>query len=248
MLLCIDGRGGQICGDRCVDMRAGNLFYFPAGMRHCSAFYPGHEFNCYVIDIERELFAPAVPGDREMLDVLASMAACRGPIPLSAAGYQRVHELLADLYQEFLAKSYAYHAITKATIMQMLIAITRDPSFKPARGSAAGPPGGVALIEEVIAYIDGFYMNDITVDAILKFCPLSRSRFHTLFKQATGQTCISHLKKKRIEEAKKLLLTTDLQAAEIAHEVGFNSPTYFSNVFRQETGVSPGAFRGYGVR
>ena len=81
MLLCVDGHGGQMCGHRCVDMRAGNLFYFPPGMRHCSVFYPGHEFDCYVVDLESRMFVPAVAGDREMIDVLAKMAAAE-PSPV----------------------------------------------------------------------------------------------------------------------------------------------------------------------
>jgi AraC-like DNA-binding protein len=212
-------------------------------MRHCSAFYPGHEFDCFVVDISRDFFAPVVPGDREMIDVLDSMAACGGRIPLSTAGAEKLHTLMAQLLDEFHGKSTAYHAVTKASIMQILITITRDPDFKPALGAAAGPPNGEQLIHEVLAYIDGFYMNEVSVDSILEFCPLSRSRFHTLFKAHTGQTCIAYLKAKRVEEAKKLLRETDMPAADIGYEVGFNSATYFSNVFRQETGVSPGVFR-----
>jgi AraC-like DNA-binding protein len=51
---------------------------------------------------------------------------------------------------------------------------------------------------------------------------------------------VQHL---RLEEAKRLLRSTDLPIAEIAEQVGFADALYFSRLIHRESGVSPSLFR-----
>ena len=57
------------------------------------------------------------------------------------------------------------------------------------------------------------------------------------------QTFVEYLTKKRIERAKELLRQTDLRSAEIAAEVGYKDPHYFSFVFRKTQGCTPRDYR-----
>jgi AraC-like DNA-binding protein len=56
-------------------------------------------------------------------------------------------------------------------------------------------------------------------------------------------TPIAYLNRYRITQAKRLLRETDQSITEIALTVGFSDSSYFSRVFRRETGLSPDAFR-----
>jgi two-component system response regulator YesN len=47
----------------------------------------------------------------------------------------------------------------------------------------------------------------------------------------------------RINKAKELLRTTALRSSDIAYQVGYNDPHYFSSVFKKNTGLSPIEFR-----
>jgi len=47
----------------------------------------------------------------------------------------------------------------------------------------------------------------------------------------------------RIEEAKRLLATTDKKRYEIAYQVGYESPEHFSRIFKRSVGVSPADYR-----
>ena len=49
--------------------------------------------------------------------------------------------------------------------------------------------------------------------------------------------------RKRLQEAQKLLLTTELPVAEVARRTGWNDPFHFSRLFTRLTGRSPSAFR-----
>ncbi|MCK5200971.1 MAG: helix-turn-helix transcriptional regulator, partial [Spirochaetales bacterium] len=72
---------------------------------------------------------------------------------------------------------------------------------------------------------------------------LSVSQFSLLFKEGTGKTFIEYLTLCRMEEAKKLLKTTDLKSYEIAEKTGFTDPRYFSIIFKKTIGLTPMEYR-----
>lgn len=59
----------------------------------------------------------------------------------------------------------------------------------------------------------------------------------------TGQNTQHHIHQALIEKAKQRLLTTSLTINELAFQLGFEYPQYFSRLFKQKTGLSPVAFR-----
>ncbi|MBQ9997873.1 MAG: helix-turn-helix transcriptional regulator, partial [Clostridia bacterium] len=63
------------------------------------------------------------------------------------------------------------------------------------------------------------------------------------FKKHTGKTPVKYLTELRVKKAKEYLLNTDLTIGEISEIVGFDNVYYFSNVFKNETAMSPLKFR-----
>ena len=72
---------------------------------------------------------------------------------------------------------------------------------------------------------------------------LSTSQFSALFKAQTGKTFVEYLTDHRIQEACRLLKTTDLRTYEIAERVGYSDGRYFSHVFKKATGVTSSEYR-----
>lgn len=72
---------------------------------------------------------------------------------------------------------------------------------------------------------------------------LSTSQFSFIFKEGTGQTFVEYLTSYRIEEAKKLLKTTDQLAYEVAESVGYKDSRYFSLIFKKQTGLTAMEYR-----
>lgn len=68
---------------------------------------------------------------------------------------------------------------------------------------------------------------------------LSSSQLYRKVKAITGTTPALFVRKLRLYKAKELLQTSDLNISEIAYEVGFSSPSYFSRSFAEEFGSSP---------
>ena len=71
----------------------------------------------------------------------------------------------------------------------------------------------------------------------------SPNHFSTVFSQESGETFIEYLTWTRITRAKQLLASTSLRSSEVAYEVGYNDPHYFSFLFKKNTGKSPREFR-----
>jgi AraC-like DNA-binding protein len=82
-----------------------------------------------------------------------------------------------------------------------------------------------------------------TLDALAAKVFMSRSVFAARFKQVVGQTPLDYLTHWRLHRAKLLLRTTLRPVAQIAYEVGYESESSFSRVFKRTLGVTPGAFR-----
>ncbi len=72
---------------------------------------------------------------------------------------------------------------------------------------------------------------------------LSTSQFSLLFKEGTEQTFVEYLTSVRIDEAKKLLASTDLKSYEVAERVGYSDPRYFSITFKKHCGMTAMEYR-----
>ena len=77
---------------------------------------------------------------------------------------------------------------------------------------------------------------------VLHFCKamaISRTQLHNKLKALTGCSTTQFIRKIRLQKAQQLLKTTNLNISEVAYEVGFSDPNYFSRRFSEEFGSSP---------
>ncbi|OUS01041.1 AraC family transcriptional regulator [Flavobacteriales bacterium 33_180_T64] len=85
--------------------------------------------------------------------------------------------------------------------------------------------------------------SNLTLEELAKLCHLSLSSFKREFKKEFNDSPTNYIISKKLEKAKELLLMTDLSISEIAYEVGFNDPQYFTRIFKKRGGISPSSFR-----
>jgi AraC-like DNA-binding protein len=97
---------------------------------------------------------------------------------------------------------------------------------------------------QVKEYIDRHYGERVGYDDFQAITKLSKSHLCTLFRKVMGCPPVDYLRKVRLLHAKKVLLSYgEKTVAEVAYQVGFESPNYFTRVFHQEFGLSPSIFR-----
>ncbi|MEL7564529.1 MAG: helix-turn-helix domain-containing protein [Dehalobacterium sp.] len=98
------------------------------------------------------------------------------------------------------------------------------------------------IFESAVNYIHHNYQKNITLEDVSKHVHISPYYFSHGFKDFTGMGFVEYLKKVRIEEAKKLLLSTNLSIRTICKRVGYGDPNYFGRVFKSVMGVTPSTF------
>jgi len=113
--------------------------------------------------------------------------------------------------------------------------------------SRAGDRYG-ALIARVKQYVQDHYGDEsLSLNEAARHVNVSPSHLSKVFSQETGKTFIDYLMETRIQKAKELLLSTGSKSYEIAFQVGYQDPHYFSNVFKRMTGMTIREFRKRGA-
>ncbi len=105
----------------------------------------------------------------------------------------------------------------------------------------------IAQVENILKeYFNSTRMREQslpTVKYLSERVNLSAGYLSDLLKKETGMTAQDHIHYYLIEEAKNILLNSDQSVSEIAYSLGFEYPQYFSKLFKQKTGKTPGEYR-----
>lgn len=105
----------------------------------------------------------------------------------------------------------------------------------------------VSRFERVLA--DYFEDESLRLSGLpsVKYCAeqlsLSPNYLSDLLKKETGKSAQEHIHYRLIEKAKTVLLNSDSSVSEIAYDLGFEYPQYFSKLFTNKVGMSPAKFR-----
>jgi LacI family transcriptional regulator len=85
--------------------------------------------------------------------------------------------------------------------------------------------------------------RNITVNDVATATGLSRRNLEVKFRKSVGKTIREEIQRIRLEHAKRMLRETDLPVSQVAVASGYNSPSYLTQVFRKEIGVTPAKYR-----
>ncbi|WP_198120859.1 AraC family transcriptional regulator [Massilia rhizosphaerae] len=94
-------------------------------------------------------------------------------------------------------------------------------------------------VGEAIHWIRTHYNEPLSIDALARTVHMSPSVLHRRFKAATVMSPLQYQKQVRLLEARKMLMSGDVEAASVAYEVGYESPSQFSREYRRLFGAPP---------
>jgi AraC family transcriptional regulator len=98
-------------------------------------------------------------------------------------------------------------------------------------------------LQQVSKYINDHLTENLSLKELAAVAEMSPHYFTSLFKQSTGLSAYQYVIHRRMERAKQLLCKQGLSIVEVAQEVGFQSQSHFSNVFRKYAGTTPRIYR-----
>ncbi len=100
------------------------------------------------------------------------------------------------------------------------------------------------LIEKAVKYVeDNMSRTELSVEELSRELGMSRVHLYKKLLQITGKTPIEFIRVIRLKRAAQLLRESQLHVSEVAFEVGFNNPKYFSRYFKDEFGVLPSVYQ-----
>jgi AraC family transcriptional regulator len=145
--------------------------------------------------------------------------------------------LAAQLYQEFCTQDSASVLSIEGFALALLGEIARTGST----GERTGAKPGWLL--RALDHLHAHYMEPISLTELALKVEIDPSHLARTFRQFYGCTMSEYVRKLRVETARKELLTTDKPLSTVAYDAGFTDQAHFSRVFKQLTGLTPGAFR-----
>ncbi|MEM1118915.1 MAG: AraC family transcriptional regulator [Bacteroidota bacterium] len=135
--------------------------------------------------------------------------------------------------------SHVHHVAI--ALMSYLVQRYRTFLRQNERGVKGGiPPYRLRKIEE---YVVAQISEPIQVAQLAAIAGTSQFHFSRMFKQLTGETPYQFIARQKINEAKRLLLETDMKITTISFRVGFCDPGHFARVFKKQLGITPTEFR-----
>lgn len=102
---------------------------------------------------------------------------------------------------------------------------------------------GKGLSQNVKQYIDENFKEEITLAKLSEVFHMSTYHISHEMRKDIGVSPINYLISRRIGEAQRLLLSSNLTIAEIAYLVGYANTSYFMNLFHKRVGLTPTRFK-----
>ena len=154
--------------------------------------------------------------------------------------YSAIYELFRKMINEFEAKNDFYVEIAQNISRTILMYIFRVINYAD-QGFNIHKPN--TALEKALLFIKDNYKSNISLEDVADACYINKYYLSHQFSKFKGMSVGRYLLNLKIEEAKRLLETTNLSVNEISERSGFNDPNYFSRSFKKETGLSPLQYR-----
>lgn len=206
-----------------IEIPEGSLFYVPDGIRYHSVWTGSPEIEQYCIhivsqklDLEKEEYYPI-----QRIDALST--------PETGELFRHIFDLFATGNRIDRIKAIGVYYGFYAQVLPLL-RVAESVHYS-------------AAVLSSIAYLEEHYAENFQIAQMADACHISESRLYHLFRKELKTTPIQLRNEIRIEKSAKALRNSNLQIDEIAYRHGFSSATYFYEIFKKYTGLTPTDYR-----
>jgi AraC-like DNA-binding protein len=146
---------------------------------------------------------------------------------------------LANLYKSYGGLPNAHATLQAKTLVYSVL----SEMFFSAR--SIQQTNAHSVVEDAKAYVERLYMEQHTLQELGRRYGMNGKYFSDVFKKHTGVSPIDYLIAYRLEQARKLLESTECSVWEIGKNVGYEDEKYFYRLFKRKFSVSPSEWREY---
>lgn len=216
-----------------VPFREGELMIISSEVEH--AFQAGPE-GCTLMQLEflPEMFAHFQPAGQALADGQSAVTIFSEENRLiKIVNNVRIMRAIQRIVNEMNQKSNYYQHLVVMYYAELLILIYRhlDEAYLPICTNES--------LRRAISYIRMNYQSDIAIRDVAAETGIGERYLRKLFAQHLNLSPLDYLNQIRINKSIELLRNTEMSVKEICFMCGFQSPQYFSRIFKQQMGISP---------
>ena len=169
-------------------------------------------------------------------------------VPIIHSFFENVIGFCEGLIEEFThQRDWYWSCRGRSYFMELIIALERMYSMmeygKVDDNDTIKQWFKIPQLHDAMLYIEGHYMNDITLDDICTAGNISHTTLTRIIKEKIGMSASQYLYYYRVQIAKKQLEFTDVPIKDIAARTGFKTVQHFNRTFTKLIGETPAGFR-----
>ncbi|PAB61034.1 AraC family transcriptional regulator [Anaeromicrobium sediminis] len=226
-----EGKGNFIINNVHYEVQKGDIVIFNKEVLHQESSDPKSPLKTIVLGVE-DIFIKGIDDN-----CIISNNVC--PIIKAGPHSYKVEKYMLEIFEESLTQAEGFDLICHNLLRALITLITRLALSHENIESHDLE----SLAYKIKLYIDENYMYDIKLKDLANKFYISPSYLAHIVKKELGFSPIRYLMDRRIGEAQKHLLSTDLSVSKISRLVGYTNVNYFNNLFKKTIGLSPGKFR-----
>lgn len=223
-----DGEGWLKIGDKEYFPKPGQLFLMPAGVIQSYSTINSNCFTKYWCHFTAKI------GDRNIFDILELQYF------IEVSDKQALEVIFEEMLVEYHSQELTSALLLKSSILRLISFYLDNCLLEKVKVTS---PDTVEVLGNVVDYINNNFNRDVSVKELADIAHLQPNYFIKVFRNHLGASPIRFLNKRRIDEARFLLTTTNLTFTEIGYRVGISNPYYFSKLFKEYTGITPSSFK-----
>lgn len=195
-----------------------------------------------VISFTREFFESGPAGSGELLlDLPYFYATGTSPwLSLPADAANEVARLCGELQEEFDHPRQGAAEVVRALLTILLVKACRwhAPGIESVPGNRA-----TSLVRHFHLAIERHFREWQSLAPYARELGITVNHLNDVVRETTGQAAGEHVRLRRLLDAKRFLLHSELTVSEIGYRLGFKDPSYFSRFFRRYQDRTPAEFR-----
>jgi AraC-like DNA-binding protein len=233
------GTGYHIIDDVKYEVRPQTLFFMSPGQIH--DFMPSEDAEGYAINFSAEFFALQLKNKNVLAQIpvydLENKIQALYPQGAVADDIRSVLEAIRDEYD---AEQYGTHDMIRSYLFILLVKASR--MVEPGSSAYAGHRS-LLLHRRFQALLEEQFVDLQQPAEYARLLRCTERALNDATRRCAGSTVAQLIRERVILEAKRLLAHSGVQVAQVAAQLGFEDPAYFSRCFKKHTGRTPVEFR-----
>lgn len=237
LFVLTSGSGMLIKGDTAQPVSAPCLIWLPSQKRAPLKLSGGT--RGFVLRLSDTIVGQSIPGGTISAHVRKAVTSQIMIPELTDATVTKLGALFQQIDSELASMAPGARAVIHHCISLMFIEIWRASS--PPNLELDALPH--QIVDEFLHLVEVHLQSHWTVQHYAERIGVTRDRLNSAVKRSIGTSPHRHIQARLIEEAKILLLRSNLHVAEIAFKLGFTDAAYFNRFFQRHAEIAPGKFR-----